>query len=212
MKGLILKDFYVMARTIKTYILVIAIYIVAFGIMGENTASAIFVCTIVISMAPVTAIAYDEQSKWDKMASAMPVRAKDIVLAKYIFSLILSFAAARLSTLASAFISSDIYVGFADLLPVMVMAVLMAMFYHSLLFPTVYKFGTTKGRIYTMLIMFLPAIITALLSFFGFWTSGVIIMFTEYGELLVICSVLGVLLLYTCSVMLSVKIYKNKEF
>ena len=209
MKGLILKDFYTMSSTLKIYAFLIFVYVAVFGIMENNPISAIMVSTLVISMSPVTALAYDEQSKWDKMARTAPVSAKEIVVAKYIFSLLMAVAAAVFSTLAIIIV--DKFRNTSDCLIAMVMAILLAMFYHSLLFPTIYKFGTTKGRIYTMLIMFIPAILVALFSFVGFWTSAVIIMLTDYGELCAAAIVLMIVLMYIGSVGLSVKIYKNKD-
>lgn len=209
MKGLILKDFYTMSSTLKIYAFLILVYVAVFGIMENNPVSAIMVSTLVISMSPVTALAYDEQSKWDKMARTAPVSAKEIVVAKYIFSLLMAVAAAVFSTLAIIIV--DKFRNTSDCLIAMVMAILLAMFYHSLLFPTIYKFGTTKGRIYTMLIMFIPAILVALFSFVGFWTSAVIIMLTDYGELCAAAIVLLIVLMYIGSVGLSVKIYKNKD-
>lgn len=209
MKGLILKDFYTMSSTLKIYAFLILVYVAVFGIMENNPVSAIMVSTLVISMSPVTALAYDEQSKWDKMARTAPVSAKEIVVAKYIFSLLMAVAAAVFSTLAIIIV--DKFRNTSDCLIAMVMAILLAMFYHSLLFPTIYKFGTTKGRIYTMLIMFIPAILVALFSFVGFWTSAVIIMLTDYGELCAAAIVLLIVLMYVGSVGLSVNIYKNKD-
>ena len=209
MKGLILKDFYTMSSTLKIYAFLILVYVAVFGIMENNPISAIMVSTQVISMCPVNALAYDEQVKWDKIARTAPVSAKEIVVAKYIFSLLMAVAAAVFSTLAIIIV--DKFRNTSDCLIAMVMAIQLAMFYHSLLFPTIYKFGTTKGRIYTMLIMFIPAILVALFSFVGFWTSAVIIMLTDYGELCAAAIVLLIVLMYIGSVGLSVNIYKNKD-
>ena len=209
MKGLILKDFYTMSSTMKIYFFLILVYVAVFGIMENNPISAIMISTLVISMSPVTALAYDEQSKWDKMARTMPLTPKTIVLAKYMFSLLMAVAAAVFSTLVIIIV--DKFRNTSDYLIAMVMAILLAMFYHSLLFPTIYKFGATKGRIYTMLIKFIPAIIVALFSFVGFWSSAVIIMLTDYGELCATAIALLIVLMYIGSVGLSVKIYKNKD-
>lgn len=213
MKGLIMKDFYVLAKTIKSYIFIIFIYAIFFGVMDGKIATAIFVSTIVIAMAPVNAIAYDEQSKWDKMVGTMPVSARDIVMAKYIFSLILSVAAAFCSALlAFIFDKFGSSTPFIDLLAIMAMAIIVAVFYHSLLFPIIYKFGTTKGRLYSMLIMVFPAVIVFLLSIFGLGSSSIITLLTENSKLLVAVSILSIILMYIGSIALSVRIYKKKEF
>lgn len=212
MKGLILKDFYTMASTIKTYALIIVLYVLAFGIMEGDRASAILISTLVISMAPVTAIAYDEQSKWDKMARTMPVTTREIVVSKYIFSIILSVAAAAFATfMTTIFNPTRQTINVSQQLIICGTAILLSMFYHSLLFPTIYKFGTTKGRIYTMLIVFIPAILTGVVSFFSFWPAAVLIMLTEYENLVVRICILLLILIYMGSISLSVKIYKNKD-
>ena len=74
MTGLIVKDFLVMRKSIKTYILFLLFYFVmaALGIFPISFITAMV--QIIIMMLPLSAFSYDELSKWDRYAFSLPLR------------------------------------------------------------------------------------------------------------------------------------------
>lgn len=78
MKGLLLKDFYVLLKQVKLYL----VFIVVLSLIPSMNSAGI--ATVYGAMLPVTAIAFDERSKWNQLAVMMPYSSRDMVLSKYI--------------------------------------------------------------------------------------------------------------------------------
>lgn len=81
MKGLILKDIYCISYQVVLVIILGIIMVIS---------DTYYTKAIAMSMAailPYTALAYDEQTKWDRYAEMMPYRKSSIVLSKYILIL-----------------------------------------------------------------------------------------------------------------------------
>lgn len=84
MKGLILKDWYMLLKTMKTMLIFLFIY----GIIGSTSDSMrSFFCVFSVVMGSLmvrSLMAYEEQSKWELLAVHLPVTTKQLVLEKYI--------------------------------------------------------------------------------------------------------------------------------
>ena len=90
--------------------------------------------------------------------------------------------------------------------------VLMGMFYQALLLPVNIKFGAEKGRNIMLAIMFVPVILIMMISKTGIVDSASVEMFIANNEhLLPYILVAVVAVVYTASVLLSIKIYENKD-
>ena len=94
MTGLMVKDFLVMRKSIKTYILFLAFYFVmaALGIFPISFITAMV--QIIIMMLPLSAFSYDELSKWDRYAFSLPLGRRAVAGARYLFALSLALFAA----------------------------------------------------------------------------------------------------------------------
>ena len=79
MSALLLKDYYVIFRQMKIFLLLILVFSCIPGTFYSTFA------VVYASMLPYTALAYDERSRWDQMAAMMPYSARDVVLSKYLF-------------------------------------------------------------------------------------------------------------------------------
>ena len=77
MSALLLKDYYVIFRQMKIFLLLILVFSCIPGTFYSTFA------VVYASMLPYTALAYDERSKWDQLAAMMPYSARDVVLSKY---------------------------------------------------------------------------------------------------------------------------------
>ena len=89
MKALLYKDAMVLWKQMKLMLLLILIFAVIPSEF-QNTFAVLYAALL-----PYSALAYDERSRWDRMAAAMPYSARDIVTEKYVFGWI-----AALGTLA----------------------------------------------------------------------------------------------------------------
>ena len=78
MKALLLKDFYVLRKQVWVY----AIIVLAWGVVPQAWLNLLAV--VYGSMIPYSAMAYDQQSRWNTFARMLPYREKDIVLSRYV--------------------------------------------------------------------------------------------------------------------------------
>lgn len=94
MTGLILKDALVLKKTLKTYLLLLAVYAVlaAVGIFTLSFVTAFL--EVIALMLPMSTFAFDEQAHWDRYAAALPLSRRDIVMARYGFTVLVLLVAA----------------------------------------------------------------------------------------------------------------------
>ena len=154
MKGLLLKDIYLLKAYGKTYLLLLAFYAVL-GFMNGASFFSILIAVILLIL-PLNAFAYDEQARWDKFAVALPGGRRAVVRAKYQFlflvlaGLFIVALAVNLLLLAAGR-SAD-----AELEGVLLSVggtLLAGTLLNLILFPLLFKFGTQKSRLILALIM-----------------------------------------------------------
>ena len=144
MKGLILKDLYM----VKSYLRVFLILIVAFTLLSAFSAENaffLFYPVILAGTIPFSLLAYDERSKWNQYCDALPVSRKTAVSARYIISCIFFLPVflliALLQRISPAF-QPETYVFNLSLL------VVMGLLTPTILLPLTFRFGVEKGRLF----------------------------------------------------------------
>jgi len=201
LKGLIIKDLYNLSKQYKIILILVVFYIV---ISFSNEDSSIFggVVTILMVMQLITALAYDEKSKWDRYALAMPVSRSDLVLSKYLLGGIL---------LAIAFAANFIFCMASGSGPVETLVISVTMtgvgsFFMFLTLPFLFKFGVEKGRYITMLIFFIPTGLLVIASRMGLQLGD-----EDFTSVFPLIGILVLILAGIISVSASLAIYKSKE-
>ena len=99
MKGLIIKDYYMLMKYFKSYIAIIMI--MAF-VMMFSTGTPVFILypAVMANMLPVSLVNYDEMSHFDRYYQTMPLSKAKYVSAKYLISLIFQFLSLMIFTSA----------------------------------------------------------------------------------------------------------------
>ena len=150
MSALILKDYYVIFRQMRIFLLLVLVFSCIPGAFYSTFA------VVYASMLPYTALAYDERSHWDQMAAMMPYSARDVVLSKYVFGWI-SVAIAAAATFVLQTILS--FVWLSDVtgpsVPVILLSVCVAVCILDITLPMMFRFGVEKARLAMFLIIFL---------------------------------------------------------
>ncbi|MGN0741462.1 MAG: ABC-2 transporter permease [Candidatus Fimadaptatus sp.] len=148
MIGLILKDLFTLTRQALMYIVFIAV----FSLMpGYNMASF---AVMMACMMPMTALAYDERSHWDRLAASMPYTTAQLVLSKYLMGLILMLGSVALGLIAmplQRLVNPD--VSLRELLSVSLSALCAGMLIQGVLLPVMFRFGTEKARLFMLVLM-----------------------------------------------------------
>lgn len=146
MKGLLLKDFYVLMSQLKTMTIMLVIFCI---LIGESMSIMAIVYATIL---PITAMAYDEQCKWKSLAAMMPYSKSDLILSKYILGYVLIFIATLFAVavmLSSAIIKGNT-INNLDLFMVLGAATA-ANIMITINMPLIFKLGVEKSRIIVMI-------------------------------------------------------------
>lgn len=154
MTGLLYKDFYATKRQILTFLLFILFFTISF----KN--NVVGVAVIYAIMMPMTAMAYDEQSKWDKLAVMMPFTVKQLVLEKYLLGYITMFLFI-LTAVIGLFIGSlmNLDITFMESVITVLGSILAGLFMLATQLPVMFKYGVQKGRLKIFVAMFVVILI-----------------------------------------------------
>ncbi|ACL20308.1 ABC-2 transporter permease [Desulfitobacterium hafniense] len=207
MKGLIIKDIFALRQQGKILLALLVFYAV-YSVVFQNLSMLAGMIVLLCVMLPVTTMAYDEKSKWDKYALSMPIPRKTIVLSKYLFAIIAEFLAVIIIGILGGiivFFTGEMVIG--EML-VMTLALGGAgLFFLALVLPILFKFGVEKARFIMLLAFFIPSMIVMMLPQLGIEPpSAQTLRFLGYLSPLIVAG----LLLF--SVKISIGIYNKKEF
>lgn len=215
MTGLIVKDFLIMRKSIKTYILFLLFYFVmaAVGIFPISFITAMV--QIIIMMLPLSAFSYDELSKWDRYAFSLPLSRRAVAGARYLFALLLSFFSALFGLLVCLVLSLFFHAPdlMENCLTVMV-SLALGLLYCDILLPLTYKLGPERARPYFYLVIFLPIILLfgsyklGLLNNLSFLLELPDAVVIPFLLLLPLLPLLGMVVSY----LISCRILEHKEF
>lgn len=207
MKGLLIKDFLLLKQQRLVLLGLLAFY----SMYAVTFAGAEFIASMVVIiclMLPLSTMAYDEKSKWDKYALSMPIKRTTIVLSKYLFA-ILAMGIGAILILGICFLASLFKDGvpIKETLLVTLTANGLALLYLSFMFPALFKFGVEKARILMLGFVFLPTMVIIMLPEIGVPLPSL----ETLKSYIYIFSILLVVLL-VMSYRISVGIYKKREF
>ncbi len=141
MKGLLLKDFLVLTKQMKLFLILIPVMAIAGG------APMASIAILIGAVLPMTAMAYDEQSKWNDLAVMMPYSRKNIILSKYVLGYLCMTGAAVLFVAVKMILSASQHKTLGESLYVVMFAIVSGLLLIAINTPITFKFGTQKGRI-----------------------------------------------------------------
>lgn len=206
MKGLIIKDFLNLRKNLKITLLIIGFFaIYAYG--TNNPSYMIAMVTFILAMMSITSMAYDDMTKWDRYALAMPISRKDIVISKYILSILLSILSILISFSATyLLILPRSNMDRKELLLITYVVFYISLVYVSVILPFIYKFGVEKTRIISIVIFAIPAMI-------GFALYKMVLQLPSENQLIFLLKIspLTLILILFCSGLFSYRIYKDKD-
>lgn len=161
MIGLLKKDFYLMYRTNVIWTLIMLCY-PAIGVFTDNVFFLSFSMMMPVLLIN-SAIVSDEGCKWEPYALAMPVCRRDIVLSRYLFG-VLNMALIIGIEIVMMLIGSLFGLASSDSLLFLPIVLAAGFIIISFQMPAMTKYGATKGRMMSMLIIILVMATTGALS------------------------------------------------
>ena len=146
MKGLLLKDWYMMKKYCRYYLFVGIGFIILSLISSGNMFFVFYPC-LLCGMIPVTLLGYDERSRWTEYVGTLPYTKTQIVSAKYMIGLF-----TQIAMLLVVCITQGAKMGIEgtfvlkEFLVLMMLLLMMSSVASSLTLPFVFKYGVEKGR------------------------------------------------------------------
>lgn len=207
MRGLIKNEFLTMRRVILMYAGVLLLYYVL-GVFGTQMSGVQIFSTFFCTMLVISSFSYGEKSGWSTYVNVLPVSRDQIVICKYLFSLICMTAAAAFGLLIQC--GMNIKNGnpaFQDAW-VAAVSVIVAGLFLAVVLPVLFKVGAEKSRVVLILIFMIPFAVVLLAE-----KSGIRFEFSM-EQLFSLIPAAGLItaavVLFSCVV--SMGIYKRKEF
>jgi len=210
MKGLLLKDLYMMKKYCRAYLIIAVVFIAVSFASSENLFFIFYPC-LLCGMIPVNLLGYDERSRWCLYSETMPYTRKQIVSGKYLIGLMTQGATILVSGIVQAIrLQMRGSFRFGDYLAMMLLLLILSMISSSITLPFMFKKGVEKGRIaYSVMIGVVCAMSILFANLFA----------KRFGEQVLAASLLPVLpticligiALYALSWYLSVVFYQKRE-
>ena len=207
MKGLLLKDWYMMRKYCRSYLLIAAVFI-AVSLYSNDNLFFIFYPCLLCGMIPVNLLGYDERSRWMQYSGTLPYTKTQIVSAKYLIGLL-----AQVTILIVTGISQGVKMTvagnfvFGEFVVLMLLMLIVATLTSSISLPFIFKLGVEKGRTaYFIMIGFVCGASILASSFF----RGQLVAEIEPNAILAALAVAGIGV-YALSWYLSVVFFKGRD-
>ena len=205
MQGLLLKDWYMIKKYCRAYLLLAVIFTVV-SFFGEDNLFLVFYPCLLCGVIPVNLIAYDENSRWAQYSEALPYTRAQIVSSKYLIGIFIQLAVMILTVIAQS-VRMNMAGNFSmsELLMIALTMLSIAGLSSAICLPFIFKMGVEKGR-------------TAYYVMVGIVCAGAVsasMLFGEQAEAqinlpIAIIAVISVAI-YALSWYLSIQFYKKRE-
>ena len=146
MKGLLLKDWYMMKKYCRAYLL-IAVVFIAVSLFSNDNMFFVFYPCLLCGMIPVNLLGYDERSRWMQYSGTLPYTKTQIVSGKYLVGLLAQITVLVATGVAQAvkmIIAHNFIPG--DFAVLMLLMLIISTLTSSICLPFVFKLGVEKGR------------------------------------------------------------------
>ncbi len=146
MKGLVLKDLYMLKSYAKGYLLMAVVFIAVSVVNDRNLFFIIYPC-LLCSILPITLISYDEKSRWMQYSAALPYSRSQIVSVKYLLGLVMQVVMIIFSMLVQVIrmVATGTFTA-NDLIVLVLMLIVITFLPPALCLPFIFRYGSEKGR------------------------------------------------------------------
>ena len=186
---------------------------VVFAIINRSLMTSVSFATCFIAMASGYTFSISEKNGMERLYGILPITKKEFVLGRYLYTIIMGGIAVLFSCIVHPivlFILGD-KVTWQQIIFTFLYGILLYSIYTVFQLPGYYKYGSINGRMF----MYIP-IIGFLLVLFGMEQVNLskngfaISIFSNLGILAAVIT-FGIILIYTVSICISIRIMKNKE-
>ena len=205
MKGLLRKDLYMTWAYGRTLLLISALFLAVSALMpSEENFFFVIYPVLLGGVLPVTLLSYDERSGWNRFCDALPVSRKLVVDERYLMALLgfLVLYAVTLAVQAAVLLPRG---RAGDLVQLMGLLPCFGLTAPAVMLPVTLRWGVEKGRL--VYYFFIGLLVAAGLVF----SKKLLSVSGAIGKWGVSAVLLGTLLVFAASWLLSRKLYEKRE-
>ena len=205
-------DFSLVKPYVKTICFTMVLPVV-FAAINRSLLTGISFAMCFIAMTTGYTFSITEKNSMERLYGILPIRKSDMVIGRYIFIIIMGLTALIFSLIAHPVILTILgeSISVFDYISAAVIGIFLFALYTVFQLPGYYKLGSIKGRVF----MYIPVA--------GFLITLLLITKSPVGEskllftvinspvLLMLLAVIFVIAMYVVSILVSIKILKNKE-
>ena len=205
-------DFSLVRPYVKTICFTMVLPVV-FAAINRSLLTGISFAMCFIAMTTGYTFSITEKNSMERLYGILPIRKSDMVIGRYIFIIIMGLTALIFSLIAHPVILTILgeSISIFDYISAAVIGIFLFALYTVFQLPGYYKLGSIKGRVF----MYIPVA--------GFLITLLLITKSPVGEskllftvinspiLLMLLAVIFVIAMYVVSILVSIKILKNKE-
>lgn len=205
MKGLLIKDFYLMMKTCRMYFLMILIFFVLAVVIPERSAIYLY-DAIFMGMLSHTLLSLEDRDGSDKYYLICPYSRKQIVIEKYILSAILIAVISAVIAVLELIKKTDI----SEIMLILSLVAAVGIIFPSISMPIMFKYGYAKGKIVFICLGALIGICGAFFVNTTSFFSGALAQ--SINGFLPLILIVGSVLIFVLSCLISVRLFKKREF
>lgn len=202
MKGLMKKEFLMLWRASRAFLLICVLFI-AMSAVSQDNIIFLFMPIMISGLLPSTLLSYDERCKWQEFSGALPVSRAQLVSAKYLLGL----GCMTLILMVTLIVHLIVRRFPPQTLLTMLGAIYgLSLFISAVSLPMMFKFGVEKGRLWYYATLVLVGGASGASA--GVATD----LFSEgLPSFLWLIPVLGVVI-FALSWLLAIRFYQKREF
>ena len=210
MKGLLLKDLFVVSEFVRVLTLMVIVFIASMMAIDGFSVIGAMISLLVVSLV-ISSFSYDDLAHWASFAATLPVSRRKLVASKYLFLLLLGVLAVVFNGLVSVlFAALQPGVSLAEQFVTGILISMAACIIDFVLIPLIYKYGAEKSRMMMMMVIVVIFGITyggaELLKMLNIGTDWITLPILIGG--IAAAFLASLLISWTCSV----KIVEKKEY
>ena len=186
---------------------------IVFAAINRSLLTGVSFAMCFIAMTTGYTFSITEKNRMDRLFGILPVRKSELVIGRYVFVLAMGLLSLIISLIVQPLVLKVLgeTVGVFDIVTAAIAGVFLFALYTVFQIPGYYKYGSIKGRVF----MYIPVA--------GFLITLLLITKSPVGEskllftvinspiLLMLLAVIFVIAMYVVSILVSIKILKNKE-
>ena len=205
-------DFSLVRPYVKTICFTMILPVV-FAAVNRSLLTGISFAMCFIAMTTGYTFSITEKNSMERLYGVLPIRKSDMVIGRYVFIMIMGLAALIVSLATHPVILTILgeSISKSDLIIAAATGIFLFALYTVFQLPGYYKLGAIKGRVF----MYIPVagflITLLLLTKIPVGESKLLFTVIHSPALLMLFAVIFVIAMYAISILVSIKILKNKE-